>query len=434
MLGRYTTPAFRSVWSDKNKYKTWLRVELAICEAQEENGFLVPAGTTQTIKDKVSNLDINPEAIEAIEATTRHDVIAFLTYLQEFIGDEARFIHMGVTSSDIVDTSTAILLRESNDCIVQSLYGLIGAFAKKVKKFRNTPIMGRSHGMHAQPTTFGYVLSSHLAEMKRALDRVVDSSHEISVGTISGAVGNYAHSPRSVEAKALTTLGLVPETAPTQVVARDRYASYINSLALVAIAIERFALQVRHWQRTEVNEAEEGFSSGQKGSSAMPHKKNPITSENLCGLARMMRSYASVAMENTALWHERDISHSSVERHILPDATSTLHYMITRTAKLVDELVVKPDSMKRNLESSGGIWASEDVLLALVKSGVPRQTAYVWVQRSALGAKKFKEAVETDPDITRVLSKESVSLCFSLERNVDDTNAVIDNLIKSCSI
>jgi adenylosuccinate lyase len=416
MIPRYTPPEFQKLWSAAARYETWLEVELAACEAMEQEK-LVPAGTAGAIRAKKIKLD--PARIDEIERTTRHDVIAFLTHVEELAGAEARWLHRGMTSSDVLDTSFAILLVRATDELGVRLEKLIEALDRRAKEHEKTPMIGRSHGIHAEPITFGVALAGHLAEMKRARTRLAAARAEIAVGKIAGAVGTYAHLSPALEARALGALGLTPETVSTQVVARDRHAAYFSALAVVAAGIERLATNVRHWQRTEVGEAEERFTAGQKGSSAMPHKRNPISSENLCGLARMVRAYALPALENVALWHERDISHSSAERMIAPDATTTLAFMLERSTSLVDGLVVYPANLAKNLERSDGLFFSEAVLLKLVEKGHARQEAYVLVQRNAMqaigGHGSFRQNLEKDPDIARILSAEDIAEAFDLE-------------------
>src|SRR5258706_990767 len=377
----------------------------------------VPPGTAKSIRAK--NLALDPVRIDEIEKTTRHDVIAFLTHVEQLAGEGARWLHRGMTSSDVLDTSFALLLVRATDAIRTRLDALVDALDRRAAEHAKTPMIGRSHGIHAEPITFGVALAGHLAEMKRARVRLVVARAGIGVGKIAGAVGTYAHLSPAIEARALGSLGLSPETVSTQVVARDRHAAYFCALAVVAAGIERLATNVRHWQRTEVAEAEERFTAGQKGSSAMPHKRNPISSENLCGLARMVRAYALPALEDVALWHERDISHSSAERMIAPDATTTLAYMLERAATLVEGLVVYPDNLRKNLERSAGLFFSEAILLALVGKGLGRQEAYVLVQRNAMkaleGEGTFRENLERDVEITRLLSPGDITHAFDLE-------------------
>ncbi|HEX9296542.1 MAG TPA: adenylosuccinate lyase [Polyangiaceae bacterium] len=416
MIPRYTPAEFEALWSSVTRYQTWLEVELAACEAMEHEN-LVPAGTAAAIRSK--NIALDPARIDEIEKTTRHDVIAFLTHVEELAGAEARWLHRGMTSSDVLDTSFAVLLVRATDALARRLSDLVAALDRRALEHARTPMIGRSHGIHAEPITFGIALAGHLAEMKRAQVRLAAARAEIAVGKMAGAVGTYAHLSPGVETRALGALGLSGETVATQVVARDRHAAYFAALAVVAAGIERLATNVRHWQRTEVGEAEERFTAGQKGSSAMPHKRNPISSENLCGLARMVRAYALPALENVALWHERDISHSSAERMIAPDATTTLGFMLERATSLVEGLVVYPETLHRNLERTGGLFFSEAILLALVGKGVARQQAYVLVQRNAMkaieGQGNFRGNLETDPEIARLLTGDEIARAFDLE-------------------
>ncbi|MDI1477133.1 adenylosuccinate lyase [Polyangium sp. y55x31] len=430
MIPRYTPPAFAALWSSETRYAVWLDVELAACEAMEAEG-LVPAGVARALRDK--NLVLDPARIEEIERTVKHDVIAFLTHVEELAGADARWLHRGMTSSDVLDTSLAVLLVRAADLLLERLDGLIVALSRRADEHRRTPMIGRSHGIHAEPITFGLALAGHLAEMKRGRARLREARSEIAVGKISGAVGTYAHLSPKIEAEALAALGLRPETVATQVVPRDRHAAFFNALALVAAGIERLATNVRHWQRTEVAEAEESFTKGQKGSSAMPHKRNPILSENLCGLARIVRAAAIPALEDVVLWHERDISHSSVERMIAPDATTTLGFMLERTTSLVEGLVVREDNLWKNLSHSGGLFFSEAVLLALVSYGLPRQEAYVLVQRNAMkalgGEGTFRALLGADPDVHARLSPAELDRCFDLEHALSHVSGIVDRAI-----
>lgn len=430
MIPRYSPSDFVALWSTHRRYETWLDVELAACEAMEDAG-TVPRGTADSIRPIKSRLD--PERIEDIERTTRHDVIAFLTHVEELAGAPARFLHRGMTSSDVLDSSLALLLRESANLLLSRFDGLFRAFRERIEEHRKTPMIGRSHGIHAEPLTFGLVLAGHYAELRRAEARLRAARSAISYGKIAGAVGTYAHLTPAIEASALEKLGLRPETVATQIVPRDRHAELVSALALAATAIERFATNVRHWQRNEVLEAEEAFHRGQKGSSAMPHKRNPIASENLCGLARVVRGALVPSLENVALWHERDISHSSVERMVLPDATTTLAFMLDRTRQLIEGLVVYPENMRRNLDSARGLWASEGVLLALVDRGLPRQEAYVFVQRNAMrafhGEGSFRALLAADVDITKHLDETQIEACFSLDHALANIDAIIDRAL-----
>ena len=415
MIPRYTPDDFLDLWSDKTRFDTWLEVELAACEAMEAAN-LVPHGTAATIRGKELALDAT-EILE-IEKTTRHDVIAFLTHVERLAGEPARWLHRGMTSSDVLDTSFAMLLVRAADKLIVRTDRLAGALAARAKEHAHTPMIGRSHGIHAEPVTFGVVLAGHLAEVKRGRARLDAARREIAVGKIAGAVGTYVHLTPEIEKAALSALGLVPETVSTQVVARDRHAAFFSALAIVAASVERLATNVRHWQRTEVGEAEERFAKGQKGSSAMPHKRNPVLSENLAGLARVVRSAVVPALEDVALWHERDISHSSVERMIAPDATATLAFVLDRAASVVEGLVVYPERMKENLDRSGGLFFSEGVMLALVATGLPRQRAYEIVQRSAMrafhGEGAFRALLGDDPDVSSRLAPAELDRCFDL--------------------
>jgi adenylosuccinate lyase len=434
MIPRYTPEDFAELWSPMRRYRAWFEVELAACEAMERAG-LVPRGTGAQIRPVANQLD--PARIDEIEKTTKHDVIAFLTHVEELAGPPARFLHLGMTSSDVLDTSLALLLREAGDRITERLDGLLSALRERVEEHRKTPAIGRSHGIHAEPLTFGLILAGHLAELARGRVRLRTAREEIAVGKIAGAVGTYAHLTPEIEADALARLRLVAETASTQVVARDRHASYFATLAVLAAAVERLATNVRHWQRTEVGEAEEAFTKGQKGSSAMPHKRNPILSENLAGLARIVRMAVVPALENVALWHERDISHSSVERMIAPDATSTLAFMLDRARGLVANLVVYPDRLRANLDTSRGLWASEGVLLALVRKGMPRQEAYVLVQRNAMrafhGEGDFGALLCADDDIRKHLSDDEIGREFDLDHALAHTDHIIDRVLSEAA-
>jgi adenylosuccinate lyase len=426
MIPRYTPSDFETLWSSRTRYATWLEVELAACEAMEHHE-LVPSGTASRIRAK--NITLDADRIDEIERTTRHDVIAFLTHVEELAGADARWLHRGMTSSDVLDTSLALLLVRATDALAARLEKLIAALDRRAAEHAKTPMIGRSHGIHAEPITFGVALAGHLSEMKRARPRLSTARAEIAVGKIAGAVGTYAHLSPAIEARALAALGLSPETVSTQIVPRDRHAAFFGALAVIAAGIERLATNVRHWQRTEVGEAEERFTAGQKGSSAMPHKRNPISSENLCGLARMVRAYALPALENVALWHERDISHSSAERMMAPDATATLAFMLERATTLVEGLVVYPDALKKNLERTGGLFFSEGVLLALVEKGMPRQEAYVLVQRNAMkaieGNGAFRDNLEADEDVAARLSRDEIARIFDLEHALRHAEQIV---------
>jgi adenylosuccinate lyase len=431
VIPRYTPTDFAELWSPARRFSVWLDVELAACEAMEDAG-LVPAGTAAALRAK--ELVLYPARIDEIERTTKHDVIAFLTHVEELAGADARWLHRGMTSSDVLDTSLAVLLRDAADKLVVRCDKLLDALARRAREHAKTPMMGRSHGIFAEPITFGLALAGHHAELTRGRERLRAARREIAVGKIAGAVGTYAHLSPDIEKRALARLGLEPETVSTQVVARDRHAAYFAALALVAAAIERLATNVRHWQRSEVAEAEEAFTVGQKGSSAMPHKRNPIGSENLCGLARVVRAAVVPALEDVALWHERDISHSSVERMIAPDATATLAFMLDRAAGLVDGLVAYPENMKRNLDRAAELYFSEAVLLALVEAGMPRQEAYVLVQRNAMrawrGEGRFRDFLAADADVASRLDAAKLDEAFDLERALSHVPAILERALR----
>jgi adenylosuccinate lyase len=431
VIPRYTPAEFLALWSPSRRFAVWLDVELAACEAMEE-AELVPRGTAATIRGK--NLVLSPERIDEIERTTKHDVIAFLTHVEELAGIEARWLHRGMTSSDVLDTSLAVLLRDAADLLLARCDALLEALASRAREHGRTPMIGRSHGIFAEPVTFGLALAGHHAELARGRARLQAARREIAVGKIAGAVGTYAHLSPAIERAALSKLGLEPETVATQIVARDRHAAFFSALALLAAGIERLATNVRHWQRSEVGEAEEAFTVGQKGSSAMPHKRNPILSENLCGLARVVRAAVIPALEDVVLWHERDISHSSVERMIAPDATATLGFMLERARALVAGLVVYPENLAKNLERAAELYFSEAVLLALVESGLPRQQAYVLVQRNAMkawrGEGRFRELLGADADVKARLDDARLDRLFDLEHALAHVPAILERALE----
>jgi adenylosuccinate lyase len=423
MIERYTRPEMGRIWSDLRRYETWLEVELAACRAMERKGD-VPAGTADAVRARVR---LDPARIADLEEKTRHDVAAFLDQVAESAGEPARWLHLGLTSSDVLDTALALQLREAFDRILGGVDSLRAALRRRADEHRGTVMAGRTHGMHAEPTTAGLVFAWVYAEMGRNRERLVRARAAVSAGKIAGVVGNYGHVDPAVEAEALSALGLVPETVATQVVSRDRHAEALGAIALCGATVEKLALQVRHWQRTEVGEAEEPFGRGQKGSSAMPHKRNPVLSENLTGLARLLRAYAGASLENVALWHERDISHSSVERVALPDATILLDFMLHRAAGLTEGLIVRPDRMRANLERTGGILFSESVLLALVRRGLTRPDAYALVQRAAAssldGQVAFRDALAADPEVQRLLGS-GLDECFDLAHHLRHVDAI----------
>jgi adenylosuccinate lyase len=422
MIERYTLPEMGAVWSLRNKFQKWLDVEIAVCEVHAEDG-VIPSEALEEIKAKAA---FSVERIGEIEKTTDHDVIAFTTNLAENIGDAARFVHYGLTSSDVVDTANALLLRESCDLLLAKTDALMDVLKRRAYEFKDTPQIGRTHGVHAEPTSFGLVWALWYAEMKRNRKRLRRARKAVAVGKISGAVGAFAHLDPRVEERVCERLGLKAAPVSTQVIQRDRYAEYLCTLAIVASTLEKMALQVRHWQRTEVREAEEKFKTGQKGSSAMPHKRNPILSERICGMARTVRANSIVGLENVALWHERDISHSSAERIVLPDSSATLDYILAKATSLLDTLIVYPENMLKNLNLTRGLVFSGQLLLALTQKGVSREEAYVWTQRNAMKVwdegGEFKKLVIKDADISSRLSEDEIARVFDLKhylRNVD---------------
>ncbi len=422
MIPRYTTPEMGRLWSDEHKYETWLKVELAVCEVLAERGE-IPAEALTNIKARAA---FSAERVEEIEATTRHDVIAFLTNVAEQVGPDSRFIHLGLTSSDLLDTATALLCVEAGELITQRLDQVYELLRQKAREYKYTWQIGRSHGIHAEPITFGLKLALWSEELGRARRRWAAAMEEIAVGKFSGAVGTFAHLPPEVEEQACGLLGLQPAPVSNQVVQRDRHAQYLSVLALTGATLEKMALEIRHLQRTEVREVEEPFRKGQKGSSAMPHKRNPIVTEQICGLARLLRTNALAALENVALWHERDISHSSVERVIIPDSTTLMHYLLGKTAKLFGGLVVYPERMLSNLNLTGGLIFSQNVLLALVGKGETREEAYALVQEPAMQVWEeggdFQQKLLENPAISSRLAAEELDACFNydnLRRNVD---------------
>jgi adenylosuccinate lyase len=422
MIARYTLPEMAAIWSLENKFQKWLDVEIAVCEVHAEDG-TIPAEAVEEIKAKAA---FTVERINEIEKTTDHDVIAFTTNLAENIGEAARFVHYGLTSSDVVDTANALLLRESCDVLLAKIDAMLPVLKRRAYEFKDTPQMGRTHGIHAEPTSFGLVWALWYSEMQRNRERLERAKEAVSVGKISGAVGAFAHLGPDVEERVCERLGIKAAPVSTQVIQRDRYAEYLSTLAIIASTLEKIALQVRHWQRTEVREAQEAFKKGQKGSSAMPHKRNPILSERICGMARTVRANSIVGLENVALWHERDISHSSAERIVLPDTSATLDYMLAKTTSLLDTLVVYPENMLRNINLMRGLVFSGQLMLALTQKGVSREDAYVYTQRNAMKVwdegGEYRELIEKDADVTSRLSTEEIARVFDLKhylRNVD---------------
>ena len=457
MISRYTRPAMAALWSEEQKLARMLQLELAACQALEAApDSPIPSGTTALLRARAQAVGpLDGDRIRAIEDQTQHDVLAFLIHVEERLGDEARYLHFGLTSSDVLDSAGATLLRDAADQILAGLDGaLLPALATQARAHAATPMIGRSHGIHAEPVTAGLLFAGAYAELRRARARVAMARSAVAVGKLSGAVGVYGSGGMSpqVEAAALALLGLQPETVSTQVVARDRHAELLSALALLAAAIERLAINLRHLQRSEVGEVEEAFRAGQKGSSAMPHKKNPISAENLCGLARLLRAQASAALENIALWHERDISHSSVERVILPDVTTLADYMVARAARLVGGLVIRSDRMARNLAAGGGLFASEKVMLALVQGGLSRRAAYELVQHHALlqgqenserpapAAAAAPGTAQDPPFLTRLLADATIGqrltaaqlrACFDVDVHLRHAAAIVDRALAS---
>ena len=419
MISRYTREEMGRVWSDQNRLAKWLEVELAATDALAEAG-RVPAEAAKELRAKAEVP--SPERVEEIEKETRHDVIAFTLAVEEQVGPVGRHLHYGLTSSDVLDTATALLIRDANEVIRPGIDRLAEALKARAHEHKDTPMMGRTHGVHAEPMTFGLVLANFYSELQRDRERFEMAAKQMNVGAISGAVGTFAHLGPEIEAKICAKLGLEPAAISTQVIQRDRHAFYLSTLAVLAATMEKIALEVRHLQRTEVREAEESFGKGQRGSSAMPHKKNPINAENICGLARLVRANSIAAMENVALWHERDISHSSVERVILPDSTILIDFMLHRTAALIENLRVYPENMQRNLALSKGLYVSGAVLLILVEKGVERGEAYKWVQENAMkvweGDEDFQSVLATDKRITEKISKEELDACFDLKHQL----------------
>jgi adenylosuccinate lyase len=422
MIPRYSRKEMEAIWSAQNRFQKWLEIEIFACEALAKRGD-IPREALRTIKAK-ARFDI--DRIDEIERTVKHDVIAFLTSVAEFVGPDSRFIHMGLTSSDILDTSLAVLLKEASEILLADIDKLLGVLKKKAIRYKKTLMIGRTHGIHAEPVTFGLKMAMWYEEMARNRERLIRARDTVACGKISGAVGTFAFIDPAVEEYVCKKLGLSPEKVATQIVQRDRHAEYFTTLAVIASSLDKFATEIRHLQRTEVREAEEYFSPGQKGSSAMPHKRNPVLSENLSGLARLMRGYALAAMENVALWHERDISHSSVERVIGPDATILLDFMLCRFTRLVDELVVYPERMIENLNLTRGVIFSQMVLLKLAEKGMTREQAYAVVQENAMRAWQegieFKELLLSDGRVKSCLGAKEIAAVFRLENflgNVD---------------
>ncbi len=431
MIARYTNPEMGAIWSDQRRYETWLEVELAAVDAMAEAG-IVPADAARELRAR-ARFDV--ARIEEIERVTQHDVIAFTTAVAEHAGPSARWLHFGLTSSDVLDTAQALQMRQACDLIVKGVALLMEAVRTRAEEHRRTPMIGRTHGVHAEPMTLGVKLALWYAELHRDLDRVLRARETISVGKLSGAVGMFAHLDPSIEARVCEKLGLEPAPVSSQVIQRDRHAELMAALAITAASLEKFALEIRGLQKTEIGEIEEPFAKGQKGSSAMPHKRNPIGAEQITGLARLIRGNAVAAFENVALWHERDISHSSVERVILPDSFIALDHMLRRFTRIVGGMVVYPERMKENLQRSRGVVFSGSVLLELARRGVSREQAYEWVQRNAMRAfheqQDFRELLLQDPDLMRVLTAAEIDKAFDLDDHFRNVDAIFDRVFAS---
>jgi adenylosuccinate lyase len=431
MIPRYSRPEMTAVWSPETRFRIWFEIEAYASEAMAEIG-VIPKEAAKAIWEKGSKARFDISRIDEIEKVTKHDVIAFLTHLAEFIGPDARFVHLGLTSSDVLDTCLAVQLARASDTLISDVNQLLAALKRRAFEHKLTPTIGRSHGIHAEPTTFGLKLAFAYAEFDRARARLVAAREEIATCVISGAVGTFANIDPRVEAYVAAKLGLNAEPISTQVIPRDRHAAFFATLGVVASSVERLATEIRHLQRTEVMEAEEFFSEGQKGSSAMPHKRNPVLAENLTGLARIVRSAVTPALEDVALWHERDISHSSVERMIAPDATITLDFALTRLAGVIDKLVVYPEAMRKNLDRLGGLIHSQRVLLALTEKGVARDDAYALVQRNAMpawrGEGEFLNLLKADKDVAKVLSAEELKGLFDLGYHFKHVDAIFERV------
>ncbi|GGH26244.1 adenylosuccinate lyase [Alsobacter metallidurans] len=427
MIPRYSRPEMVAIWSPETRFRIWFEIEAHACDALAELG-VIPKEAAKTIWDKGGAAVFDVDKIDAIEREVKHDVIAFLTHLAEFVGPDARFIHQGMTSSDVLDTCLAVQMARASDLLIADIDALLAALKRRAFEHKMTPTIGRSHGIHAEPVTFGLKLAEAYAEFSRARERLVFARREIATCAISGAVGTFANIDPRVEEHVAKAMGLAVEPVSTQVIPRDRHAMFFATLGVVASSIERLAIEVRHLQRSEVLEAEEYFSEGQKGSSAMPHKRNPVLTENLTGLARMVRAYALPAMENVALWHERDISHSSVERMIGPDATVTLDFALARLTGVVDKLLVYPENMQKNLDRLGGLVHSQRVLLALTQKGVSREDAYRLVQRNAMpvwrGQGDFLTLLKADPDVSKALSPRELEEKFDLGYHLKHVNTI----------
>jgi len=431
MIERYTLPEMGALWTEQSKFQKWLEVEIAVCEVHAELG-TIPRDALEQIKARAK---FSVERINEIEKTTNHDVIAFTTNLAESIGEAARFVHYGLTSSDVVDTANALLLRSACDILLEKIEALLEVLQRRALEFKHTPQIGRTHGIHAEPTSFGLTFALWYDEMRRDRDRLTRARETVAVGKISGAVGTFALLDPEVEEKVCARLGLKPAPVSTQIIQRDCYAEYLCTLAIIASSLDKFALNIRHWQRTEVGEAQERFTVGQKGSSAMPHKRNPIISERICGIARVIRGHSLVGLENVALWHERDISHSSAERVVLPDASIALDYILHKATSLIAGLVVHPKRMLQNLQLTRGLVFSGQLLLALTQKGVSRENAYEWVQRNAMRVwdqnENFQELLQKDPDIKLHLSAKEIDGAFAFDSYLRNVDTIFDRVFRA---
>jgi len=428
MIARYTRPEMGKIWTEQAKYRTWLEIEVLACEAQSSLG-IIPMEAVRTIREK-AKFDV--ARIEQIEAEVKHDVIAFLTNVGEYVGADSRFIHVGMTSSDVLDTGLAVQMKLAGELLLSEMRRLAEILAKRAKEFKYTMTVGRTHGIHAEPTTFGLKLANWFDETKRNIDRLGHAVMTISVGQISGAVGTFEHLDPAVEKYVCEKLDLRPAPISTQVLQRDLHAEFMTTLAVIGSSLEKFATELRHLQRTEVLEVEEFFSKGQKGSSAMPHKRNPITCERVAGLARVLRGNAQAAMENVPLWHERDITHSSVERIIIPDSCIVLDYMVGTFVNIIENLIVYPENMKKNLELTHGLIFSQAVLLALTKKGVKREEAYAMVQKHAMDVwqskKSFRDLLETDGAISAFLRTDDINEIFDLKKSIRHVDMIFERV------
>jgi adenylosuccinate lyase len=431
MIARYTRPAMGKIWTEENKFQTWLDIEVLACEAQAELG-VIPTDAVRIIREK-AKFDVR--RIDEIENEVKHDVIAFLTNVGEYVGPESRFIHLGMTSSDILDTGLSLQMKQSADLLLKDLSELKDVLAKRAKEFKYTVMIGRTHGIHAEPITFGLKLALWYNETKRNIKRLEQAKETISYGQISGAVGTYEHLDPFVERYVCEKLGLKPAPISTQILQRDLHAEFMTTLAIIGSSLDKFATEIRHLQKTEVLEVEEYFSKGQKGSSAMPHKRNPITCERVAGLARVLRGNAQAAMENISLWHERDITHSSVERIIIPDSCILLDYMLGLITDIIDKLIVYPENMQRNIDLTHGLIFSQEVLLALTKKGMKREDAYSLVQKYAMEVwsceaekKNFKEILKSDSNIMKYLNEKELDELFDLKKSIRNVDYIFNRI------